>query len=160
MISFLCTQFFHTDPRKGNILDLQFGFMNVNCRPNMLKCSSQAFCFLSGLWTGWYYRVTIWPRQRARHLKMVVYLSAIISQSIIPSCMAEMMLIKYRSWKLNWCERSSTQLQNKQFHVLRKKTIEKCSKMKNAPTRIQFFVVKNEIETFLTTSSRLLKLRR
>lgn len=43
MISFLCTQFSHTDPRKGNILDFQFGFVNANCRPNMLKFSSQAF---------------------------------------------------------------------------------------------------------------------
>ena len=99
-------------------------------------------------------------RERERHLKMWLCVSAIIFQSfkliMLEKCVPTILGLNWNQrlgpekTKLNLCHHhmltSSTQLQNRSFHVVeRTRTSSKCQKMKNARAKrgkILFFIVK------------------
>ena len=98
-------------------------------------------------------------RKRERHLKMSLRVSAIIFQIFkVMMLQNHVLTILALNWnlryghkktKLNICHHmptSSTQLQNRSFHVVeRARTSSKCQKMKNARAKrakILFFIVK------------------
>ena len=98
-------------------------------------------------------------RKRERHLKMWLRVSAIIFQLfkliMLEKCVLTILELNWNQHlghtkiKLNVCHHmltSSTQLQNRSFHVVeRTRTSAKCQKMKNARAKhakILFFMVK------------------
>ena len=98
-------------------------------------------------------------RKRERHLKMSLRVSAIIFQLfkliMFEKCVLTILELNWnqrlghKKTKLNICHHmltSSTQLQNRSFHVVeRTRTSSKCQKMKNARAKrakILFFIVK------------------
>ena len=98
-------------------------------------------------------------RKRERHLKMWLRVSANIFQLfklfMLEKCVLTILELNWnqrlghRKTKLNICHHiltSSTQLQNRSFHVVeRTRTSKKCQKMKNARAKrakIMFFIVK------------------
>ena len=97
-------------------------------------------------------------RKRERHLKMWLRVSAIIFQLLkvimLEKCVLTILELNWNQrlghkTKLNICYHmltSSTQLQNRSFHVVeRTRTSRKCQKMKNARAKrakILFFLVK------------------
>ena len=101
---------------------------------------------------------TRWRRKRERHLKMWPRVSAIIFQLfkliMLEKCVLTILELNWNQrlgnnkTKLNICHHmltSSTQLQNRSFHVVeRTRTSSKCQKMKNARAKrakILFFIV-------------------
>ena len=98
-------------------------------------------------------------RQRERHLKMKLHVSAIISQLfkviMLEKCVLTILELNWnqrfrgKEIKLNICHHiltSSTQLQSRSFHVVeRTRTSSKCPKLKNARAKraeILFFIVR------------------
>ena len=98
-------------------------------------------------------------RQRERHLKMKLHVSAIISQLfkviMLEKCVLTILELDWnqrfrgKETKLNICHHmltSSTQLQSRSFHVVeRTRTSSKCPKLKNARAKraeILFFIVR------------------
>ena len=99
-------------------------------------------------------------RQRERHLKMQLGVAAIISKLFkvitLGKCVLTILELNWNQRfgdsesKLNICHHmltSSTQLQNRSFHVVKKtRTSAKCPKLKNARAKrakLLFFIVKN-----------------
>ena len=138
------------------------------------KLSNIHNCFL---WVTWELKQTRPRQERERHLKTQLRVSAIIFQLFKVIMLEKCVLIilelnwnqrlRHKKTKLNLCHHiltSSTQLQNRSFHVVeRTRTSSKCQKLRNARAkrpRILVFIVKhaNLWVFLLPSSSWLLKL--